>query len=88
MKETQHVFLVLTASFLGLPKDCHQLLHQLGALIEVVLDAYIHNKDGQLFGIPTMKLISIREKQLPSCVKLPCLENGGCGKRQNILYVS
>ena len=70
-----------------MPKECHQLLHQLGALIEVVLDVYIHNKDGQLFGIPTMKLICTREKWLPSYVKLPCLENGGCGKRQNILYV-
>ena len=30
---------------------------------------------------------SIRSKPLSEYVKLPCLENGGCGKRQIILYV-
>ena len=48
MKETQHDFLVLTASFPGLPKECHHFLHHLRDLIGVVLDAYKHNKDGQI----------------------------------------
>ena len=87
MRETQHDFLVITASFPGLPKECHHLLHQLGALIGVVLDAYIHNKDGKIFGIPTVKLLCTRGKPLPEYVKLPCLEIGGCGKRQKNLYV-
>ena len=72
MKETQHDFLFLTAKFLGLPKECHHQLHQLGGLIGVVLDAYIHNKDGQLFGISTIKLLCTRGKLLLAYVKLPC----------------
>ena len=86
MRETQHDFLVLTTSFPGLPKECHHLLHQLGGLIGVVLDAYIHNKDGQIFGILTVKLLCSRGKLLPAYLKLPCLEYGGCGKRQKKLY--
>ena len=74
-------------------------MHQLGGLIEVVLNAYIHNKDGQFFGIPKVKLLLLlfpktqvkllctREKPLPAYVKLPCLENGACGNRQKILHV-
>ena len=50
----------------------------------VVLDAIIHNKDGQISGIPTIKLLCTREKPLPAYVKLSCLEDGGCGKRQKI----
>ena len=86
-RETQHDFLVLSTSFPRLPKEFHHLLHQLGGLIGVVVDAYIHNKDGKIFGGPTVKLLCTRRKPLPAYVKLPCLENGGCGKRQNILYV-
>ena len=89
MRQTQHDFLVLMASFLGLPKECHHLLHELGGLIGVVLDAYIHNKDGQIFGIPTIKLLCTRGKPYKSeYVKLPCTENGGCGKRQKFIYLS
>ena len=50
MEDTQHYSLVLTPSFPGLPKEFYYLLHQLGGLIGVVLDAYIHKKDGQIFG--------------------------------------
>ena len=65
---------------------CHHLLHQLGSLMGVVLDAIIHNKDGQIFGIPTIKLLCTREKPLPAYVKLSCLEIEGCGTRQKKLY--
>ena len=61
------------------------MLHLLRGLIGVVLDAYIHNKDA--YGIPTVNLLCTREKLLSAYVKLPCLENGGCGKRQKNLYV-
>ena len=60
------------------------MLHQLGCLIGVVLDAYIHNKDGKVFGIPTVKLLCTRGK--PLYVKLSCLEIEGCGTRQKKLY--
>ena len=45
MKETQHAFLVLIASFLGLLKECNHLLHHLGGLIIVILDAYCYGHD-------------------------------------------
>ena len=43
-EERKHVVLVLTVSFPGSPKECHQLLHQLGGVIRVLLDSYMLNK--------------------------------------------
>ena len=62
-------------------------MHKLGGLIGVVLDAYIHNKDGQLFGILIIKLLWTRGKPLSTYVKLLCLEDEGCGKGKEIYRI-
>ena len=70
----EYSFLIFIGSFPRLPKEYYQLLHQLEGLIRVVLDAYIHNKEDQLSGIPTVKLLCTREKLMLQSGRHTCVD--------------